>query len=266
MDTVETTQSTADIKFLTWLEENKKRLVVGVGVAIGIAVIVTCYNYYSEQQEVNASEALTGLRGPIPGVSKAPPATSAQYFKVAEQYSGTSAAAQASLMGAEALYNEGKYAEAQAAFEKFLAQNGSHPMVAQAVLGIATCLDAAGKPNDALAKYQDASRQYSYDLSVVSISKLAMARIYEAQAKFSEAFKTYKDMADMSRGQMYNPWMDEAQERLRLLAKAHPEVIPVEKFEAPKPVNVTPAPSSPVSTAPRAPISQPPAKSPAPKK
>jgi predicted negative regulator of RcsB-dependent stress response len=248
MDQVEQTQSTGAIEFLAWLEVNKKRLITGAAIALGVMTLVTCYRYFAEQKEISASEALSELRTPIPGLSRVPAPTADKFLKIAADYSDTSAGVRALILGAEAQFAEGKYVDAQVTFEKFIRDNPAHAMTPQAALGIAASLDAQGKANEALTKYQEVSRQHSTENAVVSQAKLAIGRIYEAQGKLTQAHQAFRELADMGRAQMYNAWVEEAVYRVAQLEKAHPELVPPPVTTAPAmPLttpSITPAPAA----------------------
>lgn len=254
MDTIETSQSTGAIEFLTWLEVNKKRLVIGGVIALGVATIVVCYNHFAEQKIIQAGEALTALNSGIPGSPGAKTATAEQYLKVASDYSGTPAAADALLAGATALFTEQKYDQAQIYFGRFLSEQPAHSLAGTAALGLAACLDATGKTDAALAKYEEVSRQYGVtDRAAASQAKLAAGRIYQNQNKLTQAYQAYRELAEAGRG-TYSPWSEEAGMRMMQLQKSHPELATPPSAPAtsvqPVPMQVppTPAPAAPATT------------------
>ena len=109
-------------------------------------------------------------------------------------YSGTLAGQRALLQGAAVLFTTGKYAEAQAQFQKFLDNYPDNFFTPQAELGIAASLDAQGKTDPAISAYQRAAGQAADD-NVVASAKFALARISESQGKFADASKLYADVA-----------------------------------------------------------------------
>jgi outer membrane protein assembly factor BamD (BamD/ComL family) len=155
-------------------------------------------------------------------------------------------------LGAGALFDNGKFQDAEEAFQKFLQQYPDYPMASQAELGVAASLEAQGKTADAVSRYKDFrdrhpqdSRQLQ-DPAVVQAS-VALARLYVVQGKPDSASRVYEDILKNGRG---DSWTEEAEvERDQLLAK-YPELRP-KPPAAPAPVtpsalkmNPTPAPSS----------------------
>jgi predicted negative regulator of RcsB-dependent stress response len=248
MDPIETPQSTGAIEFLAWLEVNKQRLLIGAVAGLGIATIVVCYNYFAEQKEVRAGEALTALNSGMPSPSR-PKTPSGDYLKIVAEYSGTGAAANAQLLAGEALFDEGKYAEAQSQFQKFIAEHGDHPLVASAALGVAASLDAVGKADEALAKYQGAARQYSTDGAVSGQAKLSAARILASQGKLTQAHKMYLELAESGRGAASGAWSEVAVTRMLELEKQHPDLAAARMPPTPPPAPVPPPMESATSNA-----------------
>jgi TolA-binding protein len=143
------------------------------------------------------------------------------YIKVANDYPGTEAGQRALLIGASDLFAAGKYDDAQGQFQKFIQQYANSPFTAQAALGIASCYDAEGKTNDAVNAYQGVIDRYGTQ-NVVPQAKLSLARLLESQGKFKEAQNTFEELARTVPGSIGS----EANERLRVLMIAHPELQP----------------------------------------
>lgn len=213
-------ESSFGIELLTWLEVNKKRLIIAGIVAFGIWFAFTVYIHIERQREETASAELSALRGPI-GYPMNYGIPAQKYFEIAEKYSGTDAAPRALLLGASALFQEGKYAEAQANFQKFLDKYQGHILSGQAALGIAACLEAQDKENEALTKYQEVSARYSTEPAVALPAKLSFARLSEKQGKLEQAYNTYNELA---RTDAFTSWGQEAMMRLHELEKKHPDL------------------------------------------
>jgi TolA-binding protein len=92
------------------------------------------------------------------------------------------------------LFTSGKYADAQAQFQKFLDTYPDNSLTPQAALGIAASLDAQDKTDLAVSAYQNAAGQSS-DVNVVASAKFALARLEEARGKLAEASKLYEEVA-----------------------------------------------------------------------
>jgi predicted negative regulator of RcsB-dependent stress response len=162
-------------KLWPWLEANKKGLIIGVVIA---GLVVAGASYFSAQRgenETAAGEALTKVMfSAAPGTSA--PQLADAFAKIALQYPGTAAAERAQLQAAATLFNAGQYEEAQTQFQKFLsAENSGGALAATAQLGVATCLEALGKP-ETLAAYQKVVGSYAGTVSA-EVAKQAVARL-----------------------------------------------------------------------------------------
>ncbi len=239
MDSTES-QSHGLIKFQAWLAVNWRRLAIGGGAAFVITIIIIMVVQYQAQREVRASEALSNVRGAANPGAVPPPGTADAYFKVAKEYAGTRAAARALLQGAGALFVEGRYAESQKQFESFLSAYPDSQWIPQASLGVAACLEALGKTNDAAAKYEELRRRYGSD-PVVDEAKVALGRLYEGQGKYEAAFQLYEEVAKAGMAFQSGLGM-EARMRLEELIRTHPELA------KPKQPIVTPTPTASTTT------------------
>lgn len=213
--------STLGLEVMAWMEVHKQKLVVAGAILLGLIIVAVIYNHYAAQREMQASEALLALRAPIIGEHRGKTASSDKLLAIAEGFSGTAAARHALLMAGEALYLEGKYDQARTVFQRFLSENPGHPLAAQADLGMAACLDAAGKRKEAIEAYDVVRKRYSLEGAVVSQAKLALGRLYEQEGKFDQAHAQYLEILESMR-MGYNTWVMEAQTRLVALEKAHP--------------------------------------------
>lgn len=214
-------------EFLAWLEVNKKRVIVGGVVLLAVIGIVTTVVWYKNQQEFAASEALSAVRLPYNPSEPVPPGTTEKLQQVADKFSGTAAASRAELIRAGLFYTDGKYPEAQAAFDKFLRDHPDSQWVANAVFGIAVSLDAQKKAPEAIAKYEDFARRYPTDPSADQ-ARLQLASLLEASGKAKEALEQYEKITKTAGANPGggSPYMGEAQERQRLLLSKHPELAP----------------------------------------
>jgi predicted negative regulator of RcsB-dependent stress response len=160
-------------KLWPWLEANKKSLLLGV---IAAGLVVAGLSYFSAQRVANetaAGQEFTKLMfSALPGAA---PQMAEAFAKVAAQHPGTAAAERAQLQAGATLFNAGQYAEAQTQFQKFLSlENSGGAFAATAQLGVATCLEALGKP-ETLAAYQKVS-SYPGTISA-QLAKLAVDRL-----------------------------------------------------------------------------------------
>jgi predicted negative regulator of RcsB-dependent stress response len=226
------TQSTeAFYRFLAWLHANQKRLFIGAGVVIGLGLIAGIMAFKKSQDAANANERLFNLPVASPaGTAMAVPPASA-YLTVAQDYPNTSAGEYAQLLGAESLFVNGKYPEAQHEFSKYAEEHPDSALVAQAQMGVAASLEAEGKTADAIQKYTTILSTYPNDLSISEPAKLTLARLDEQANRPDQALALYSELARSQNP--YDPWAAEARERGQLLLAKHPELQRAEAAAAP---------------------------------
>lgn len=178
---------------LAWSVTNKKQIAWGAGLVAVVALGTTFYFWQKEQTIVNAAKALSALEAQT--AFGAPRAQSADaYLKVAADHAGTAAAPRALLQAGLVLFSQGKYAEAQAQFEKLNRDYTENPFRSQALLGVAASLDAQAKPEDAARAYKDIVDRFPNE-NVLSPAKFSLARIYESQGKLDQARTLYEELA-----------------------------------------------------------------------
>ena len=181
------------LKLWPWVEANKNRLIGGTVIAAVAIFLISFIVWRGGQNEIAAGQAVTQV-----AFSGGGPSGDA-YLKVAAQYPGTIAGQRAWLQGAAALFDAGKYAEAQTQFQKFLDEHPRGEFSGQAALGVAASLDALGKADLAAGAYQRVIANYS-DALVLNAAKFAMARIDESQGKLNDALVLYQDIATTDSG------------------------------------------------------------------
>ena len=214
------TASTRMVEVVAWLEVNRKRVLIGVILLAVLISVLSIYRWNRGQAEIAANAALLELENQT-GRGQAAREPGAQAFlQVAASHPGTSAGAQASLFAAEAMFKEGKYAEAKAQFEVFLRDYGDNPFLPTAALGIAASLDSQDKTNEALVAYQNVASGYP-NSAVAGQAKLAIARLYEARNEPAQALKIYDELA---RPTAPTGWSSEAGKRREDLLSRHPEL------------------------------------------
>ena len=176
------------LKLWPWVEANKNRLIAGTAIVLLAIFVYSFFSWQGKQKEIAAGQALTQVLLSSGGPS------SAAFLKIAEQHPGTVAGQRALLQGAAALFDAGKYGDAQTQFQKYLDAHADSEFSGQAALGLATSLDAQGKTDLAVGAYQRVISSAS-DVMVVSAAKFGLARIEEAQGRLNDAMVLYQDIA-----------------------------------------------------------------------
>jgi predicted negative regulator of RcsB-dependent stress response len=186
-------------KLWPWIEANRTRLIVGTGIVVVAIFLYSFSSYQREQKEITAGRALTQLALALPS-DASENRWADSYLKIANEYPNTLAARRAQLQGATALFDMGKYADAQAQFQIFLDAHPDGELSASAALGFAACLEALGKLDLAVGAYQRVVNGFSSDAVAANAAKFALARISGQQGKLTDALGFYDSIARSSPG------------------------------------------------------------------
>lgn len=219
------------MKVFAWAYARRKPLLIGVIVAaaVGLAVAFLAWNANRHEAEAQALFFAVPFQG---GPRVAPPPPSA-FLDLARDYSGTAAGEHAQLLGAELLFTQGKYPEAEREFALFINDHPGDELVPQARVGVAACVEAQGKIMDAIQKYHEIILAYPGEANIVSPVKLTLARLYEEANQPQQAAPYYAELARQLSQNPYDPWAAEAQDRIRLLLAKHPELARSQASAAP---------------------------------
>jgi TolA-binding protein len=208
---------------LAWLEVNKKKVLIAAVALVAVGFIVATARYMREQKEINASSELLGLRVALNPATNAVPPQPAALLKIANDFSGTSAAERARLLAATAFFTEGKYSDAEREFSAFTREFPSSPWVSTAAYGVACAQEAQNKP-DAVASYQNVATAHA-NSPVGDDAKLALARIHESRKQPDQALRFYNELLVPRPGaQPGEPAHPEAATRKEALLRKHPEL------------------------------------------
>lgn len=228
--TPEASREDAWIKFLAWFEVHRRQVLLGLGVAI---VAVTAWYFtrlVRERAEASAGRQLLELMA-----RRDTPAPAADFLRLAEAAGRTPAGKHARLLAAERLFRDGKFAEAQAEFERALALAPDGPLAPQAAFGVAASLDAQDKLAEAEAKYREVIARHA-DGSAAREARLALARLLESKDQPEQALRLYDELIGEPQQGVFAM---EARARREALVRRHPQLAPA-----------APAAALPVSTGP----------------
>ncbi len=198
-------------KLWPWLEANRNRIIGVVAAIVVLAGIYYFINTQHEQNEINAGEAMTQLLLTPSGSLNQ---SADELTALAAKYNGTEAAKRALLQGASSMFGAGRYADAQAQFQKFLDGAPSGPLAATAQLGVAASLEAQGKMDEAVAAYKRTAAGYPRTASELE-ADYALGRIAESQGKLTEALNNYD--AALQMGGMGGSLAQAAYDRVRVI-------------------------------------------------
>lgn len=214
----EAQDSSLSFDVLTWIEEHKQQLKLGLGVVIiGVTAAIVLHSR-SVTVEASASQAVVSAGSLPPGATNAVPAET--WLKLAAEHSGTAAARRSLFLGASQLMQDGKYAEAEAKFNEFLAGGGSDTFTAAAAYGKAVALESQNKLPDALSAYQNVIASFKDD-AVSEMARIGKARVHEFSNQFDQALAIYDEFSKST--QQSQTARRAAELREQLLTK-HPEL------------------------------------------
>ena len=192
-------ESPAIFNAMAWLEKNKKQVVFGLlGVGV-IAVVVASSNASKQEKEEKAAQELSrAMLSPL--LNRTSQANAAEgLLKVATASSGTQAGQQALLLAGGALYSSGKFAEAQATFERFGHEHSGSELAPQALYGVGAALAGQGKLDEAGKSYKEVVDRYP-NSSVANQARYSLAGVLNTQGKLEQAVVLYDEVARADAG------------------------------------------------------------------
>jgi TolA-binding protein len=233
---------------LAWVDKNRNQALLGVAGVILAGLTVWLFICRAEDKQNQASSELSNVATTQLMNSGAGQGGPQAYLKIAADHPGSKAAARALLLAGAGFFAENKYSEAQAQFERFTREHRDNPLLGEALIGIASCLEAQGKTDQAITAYRDLITRHPAD-SVLPQAKFSLAGLYETQKKPELARDFYEQVERESR---YSILASEAGMRLEELAQKNPNLAPAVMSSAP-----SAAPAVPLPTATNAPAPQP---------
>src|SRR5580704_13556522 len=180
-------------RLVQWAYARRKQIITVTSCVVAVAAIIGIYFWHRNYKETSAAEALSQLK--MPALSETASANAADpYIQLANEYSGTTAAARALLVAGGILFDSGKYAEAQKQFNRVMQDYADFSLANVAQFGVAACLESEGKIPDATARYDEFIKRHNSDPALPE-AKSALARLYVAQNKPDRAYELYSDVA-----------------------------------------------------------------------
>ena len=191
-----TTEAPVLLNALAWIDKNRKQVILGVIVLALVGSVVGYLKWSAREKELAAgrdlSQAIFSSRQAGQNASEA-------MLRVAAANPKTAAGEQALLLAGNEQFNAGKYAEAQATFERFRSDYPGSKMVAQAIYGAGTALIAQGKRDEAISAFKDCVDRYP-TAPIAAHAKFALASEYEKQNKSDLALPLYQEILQQGTG------------------------------------------------------------------
>ncbi|MCX6996201.1 MAG: tetratricopeptide repeat protein [Kiritimatiellaeota bacterium] len=217
-------------------------LLIGVGVAVVLALGVGFYQNHRRQQAQQAARLLAGLSLPEENVEAGLGPQKLQM--IVDRFPNTPSAPLALLGLAAEQYRSGQYDVAQRSYARFEQHYARHPFRLAADFGRLQCQEAAGQTDAALAGFiRFASVQTNHYLTPLAL--FGQARCLEQKKQFEAARVVYEDYLA---GNPDSPWLGQARSALQHLEqskRAHARGLPPPGAAA-RPPPVSPAALSPV--------------------
>jgi TolA-binding protein len=240
------------VKWWPQIEANKNKIAGVAGAVAAVVVIGAFISWRHDATQTAAGEAMTQATLTLAPNSD-PTKTADTYLGIADEYRNTPAGERSLLQGAAALFTQGKYADAQTYFQRFLEAHPDDEFSGEAALGVAKSLEAQGKLNDAAGAYQHVIQDFPDAQSVVD-AKFSLAQIDLQQQHYADAVQLFQDVA---KADPYGPLGNEAAQyvfNLKSKVPASPATAPVTAPRTPLVIpsaGTSPAPApAPASPAP----------------
>jgi TolA-binding protein len=214
--------------------ERFKAQIVAILIVIVLAVVgFVGYRFYSDRQAAAASALLAGAK------------SAQEYQQVIARYPNTPAGADAYLLLAEAQRKEGKFADANATLQVFIAKNPKHEFVSTARMAIAANLESMGKSDEALSMYRQVASLYPNSFNA-PLALLSQVYLLKAKHQTEEARRVCENILTQYRASF---WAGEAAQELRLLSVSEPSPPPptstIPPFLTRSPAEASPSAPSP---------------------
>jgi len=220
-----------------WAHARRKQLMWTTIAVVVIGLTAAIYIWQKNQNEITAAQAYSQLKSPL-GLETLPATAADPYIHLANDYSGTQAAARSLLVAGSILFDSGKFKESQTQFERLIREYPDFPLADQAAVGIAACLEAQGKTSEAASRYEEILKRSPYG-PLMPQARSSLARLYVALNKPELALQMYTELAKAN-----NPdsWSSEAGMQANELLQKYPNL----KKAPPKPAPqvITPAPGA----------------------
>ncbi len=162
-------------------DEHKNKI---IGYTVAVLLLILGYGSYALISQRKAAAARE---------SYATATDVAGFESVIKDHPGTIVAGNASLRLAEELRREGRYADAIATLNAFIAKEPQHPLISAAWNSIGITYELEGKTEEALTAYQETAAKYP-EAYTAPIALNSQARLLAAQGKKNEARQVLQDV------------------------------------------------------------------------
>lgn len=181
------------LKLWPWIEANKNKLVATTAIILVVVLSISLWVWHRDQNRVSAGDALTQSLVSTQANS-APASVFQSYLDVANNYPGTPAGERALLQAATAEFTQDKYADARGYFQQYLDSHPDGQFSGIAALGVAKCLEAEGKINDAMGAYNHVINDFPADGQSVNRARYSLAQLNMLQGHYTDALSLFESV------------------------------------------------------------------------
>ena len=189
-----------DLQLLDFWDKNKKPIIIAACIVIAAVSVYLGGEWWLEQKRAQQGRALTEAKD------------AKELATVASQYRGENVGAYALLLLADQQYQDGKYAEAEKAYQRFVDEYPKHPMLGAAHYGKGAARESLGDYAGAISIYQRAVN--APGSSNVYEARFAIARCMEATQQWKRARQNYEDLIAAAPN---TTWAERARSRIIVL-------------------------------------------------
>jgi predicted negative regulator of RcsB-dependent stress response len=208
-----------------FLENNfKKHLNHFIAVVIFLGIYGAA-RYFSHRAEVKAGEAFASAK------------TVEDLDLVIQSHKGSAAAGSALLQKADLLWEQNSKSTSVDALREFVKNHGDHPLLAQALLGLGSKLEALGQRGEAKPVFERLVTEFAKS-DLAALAELRLGDLAWADGKEEEAKKIYEGLpAKFAGASADNAFIPQSESRLEWIASKLPtkevDGPPKPKVEAP---------------------------------
>lgn len=165
----------------TFWARHRRRILGGAVVAVGLAIGVGLWFWGQRQEAIGAQKTLAEVKETV------------DLGRVAEQYPGTPAAAEALLRQGDMASQDGRWEEAIGAFRKFIEMFPDHPLAGNALMGLGAAQEAMGRIPDAEDAYRRVFEGHRKSHRAAE-ARLALGELLLAQGRDREARQAFDEL------------------------------------------------------------------------
>ena len=192
---------TDQFNFEVFWEKHGKQI---TGAAIAIAAFGLVLLYWQHQTTYRAEQAAERL---------AHATDSAALAAIARDFPNTPVAAEALSRMADALYRNGRYADAANTYQSIIREFPDSALAVSSKIGLGETLEAQGNVDGAKAQYMQIINSGANSF-IASSAKMGLARCLEIQGQKKEARQVYEEILSAGQG---SPWFEKAYLRMVVL-------------------------------------------------